>query len=364
VQKSARLISLSFLVSVAFAAAASAGPVTGRVLDPSGRAIAHAGILLVAGNAVLDRAVTEDDGTFRILTEDEGRYELRVAVEGFRAAPVLIDGQGGAQDVGSIRVQVSAFSESVVVSASQIDVPLSQASSSITVITREQLAATQVETVADALRGVPGLTVVATGGRGAVTTVFPRGGESDYSLVLVDGVQANAFGGVFDFAHLPIANVERIEVVRGPQSALFGSNAIGSVVRIITRQDSGTSVHGVLEGGGYGTTRMTAGGSAVRGPWHVNASAERSRSDGMNGRRSHAGDLISNDDYERRNAAVTGGWRDGRRSLEGQVHYGWNERGFPGPFGSNPVGAFGGIDTVSRGANDQWLAAVNGTWQT
>ena len=90
--------------------------------------------------------------------------------------------------------------------------------------------------MADALRAVPGLLVVANGGRGAVTSVFPRGGESDYSLVFVDGVQANAFGGGFDFAHLPVANIERIEIVRGPQSALYGSNAIGSVIRIVTRQ--------------------------------------------------------------------------------------------------------------------------------
>ena len=62
------------------------------------------------------------------------------------------------------------------------------------------------------------------------TGVFPRGGESNYTLVFVDGVPANAFGGGFDFAHLPTANIERIEVVRGPQSALFGSNAIGAVV--------------------------------------------------------------------------------------------------------------------------------------
>ncbi len=106
----------------------------------------------------------------------------------------------------------------------------------MTVITREDLDKHQVESVADALRTVPGLTVTANGGRGALTSVFPRGGESDYSLVLVDGVQANSFGGGFDFANLPVANIERIEIVRGPQSALYGSNAIGSVIRIVTRQ--------------------------------------------------------------------------------------------------------------------------------
>ena len=93
------------------------------------------------------------------------------------------------------------------------------------------LAARQTETVADALRLVPGFSVVASGGRGALTSLFPRGGESDYTLVLVDGVAMNVFGGGFDAAHLSTTGIERIEVVRGPQSALFGGGAIGGIVQ-------------------------------------------------------------------------------------------------------------------------------------
>ena len=92
---------------------------------------------------------------------------------------------------------------------------------------------------------MPGLTVVRSGGRGAVTSLFPRGGESDYTLVLVDGIRANDFGGGFDFAHLPVADVDRIEVVRGPQSALYGSDAIGGVVQIITRSGGAPRLDGV-----------------------------------------------------------------------------------------------------------------------
>ena len=80
------------------------------------------------------------------------------------------------------------------------------------------------------------MTVARSGGRGALTSVFPRGGESDYTLVLVDGVRANAFGGGFDFSLLPFGDVAQVEVVRGPQSALFGSDAIGGIVQVTTRQ--------------------------------------------------------------------------------------------------------------------------------
>ena len=120
-------------------------------------------------------------------------------------------------------------------------------------ITGADLRARQVHSVADALRTVPGLTVVATGGYGAVTGVFPRGGESNFTLVFVDDVPVNAFGGEYDFGHLTTENVERIEIVRGPQSALFGSNAIGSVVRVVTRRGGAPTISGTVEAGGYGT---------------------------------------------------------------------------------------------------------------
>ena len=106
----------------------------------------------------------------------------------------------------------------------------------MTVIEGADLEARQLHSVADALRSVPGLALVSTGGLGATTGLFPRGGESNYTLVVIDGVPANAFGGDFDFGQLATANIDRIEVVRGPQSALFGANAIGSVVRIVSRR--------------------------------------------------------------------------------------------------------------------------------
>src|SRR5690606_23744492 len=142
---------------------------------------------------------------------------------------------------------VSAVTESVVVSATQVEVPLSQAASTVSIITGAELEARQIHSVADALRSVPGLTVAATGGTGAVTGVFPRGGESNFTLVFIDDVPVTAFGGEFDFAHLSTVNVERIEIVRGPQSALFGSNAIGAGVRVITRKGGAPVFSGGVE---------------------------------------------------------------------------------------------------------------------
>lgn len=339
-----------------------AGPLTGRVIDPGGRAVPGAQIILTGERTPLRTTITDAAGHFTLMAPDRGRYEVRVALEGFHADPVAVQASAAARDLGALTLAISAVSESVVVSAAQVDIPLSQASSSVTVITAAEIAERQLHSVADALRSVPGFTVTGAGGYGAVTSVFPRGGESDYTLVFVDGVQANGFGGEFDFAHLSTANVERIEVVRGPQSALFGSNAIGAVVRIVTRRGGPVSGGAAIEAGSFGTMRASAATSGSRGRWEWGASAERLGSDGMNGRRSAAGLDIVNDDYLRQSVSASGGWR----GADGAVvrvdgRFARDDRGFPGPFGSNPVGAYTAIDRVSRGQYDRSQVALSGT---
>jgi vitamin B12 transporter len=119
-------------------------------------------------------------------------------------------------------------------------VPVEQVGSAVTVITGEELRQQQVRTVADALRGTPGVAVSRTGGYGSFTQVRIRGAEGNQTLVLIDGVQANnPVDGEFDFSNLAAEDIERIEVIRGPMSALYGSSAVGGVINIITRKGSG-----------------------------------------------------------------------------------------------------------------------------
>jgi outer membrane cobalamin receptor len=364
-----RLVFFFLCVSFVLAAGADAGsltPVTGHVVDPSGRAVPGATVILSGEGHWLRTAITNAAGVFSLDVPDAGRFELRIAVPGFRSEVIVLDrgqsGAGAGSDQGLtplvVRLTLSAVTESVVVSAAQVEIPLSQAASSVTVITGVELRARQVHSLADALRTVPGLTVAATGGPGAVTGVFPRGGESNFTLVFVDDVPVNAFGGEFDFAHLTTENVERIEVVRGPQSALFGSNAIGAVVRVITRRGGAPSISGTVEAGGYDTQRIAGATSGSLGGLEWGASGERFTSDGFNGERRASGLLIENDDYTRSSGTLTAGWRAGAATLRTQISHAMDERGVPGPFGTNPIGAFTAIDTVSRGNNAQTLASV------
>lgn len=127
----------------------------------------------------------------------------------------------------------------VVVTATKTEVPLKQVAASVTVITKEQIEARQVTQVSDLLRDVPGLSVRQQSSRGSVVSIFPRGGNSNFNLVLIDGVKVNDAGGAYDFGDLSTDNIERIEIVRGPHSALYGSDAMGSVIQIFTKRGTG-----------------------------------------------------------------------------------------------------------------------------
>jgi outer membrane cobalamin receptor len=334
--------------------------VTGRVVDPDGRPVAAALVLLV-GAAPVRSTTTNSRGEFTLTIPDSGRYELRVALEGFRADPVVVEASTTARDVGTLDLTVSAVSETLVVSAAQVEIPLSQSSSAVSVITGTELHERQLTTIADALRQVPGLTVARTGSAGALTSVFPRGGESDYTLVYIDGIEQNAFGGGFDFAHLATADVERVEIVRGPQSALYGSNAIGAVVRIVTREGGAPRGGASFEAGSFGTTRMAASTSGSANGWSWGGGVDRLASDGFNGSRTDSGEEIGNDRYTRTEVGGNGRWGNAAgASFGGRLRFARDDRGFPGPFGSNPIGAFSGVDLISRGTDDRWSAAIAG----
>jgi outer membrane cobalamin receptor len=333
---------------------ASAATIAGRVLDPDGRPMAAVTIVVSTPNGTLASRETGPDGRFEIADVPIGNYEVGAAAEGLAADRVRVAvPTGDSRPLLDLRLHVSAISETVVVSASHVDVPLSRAGDTVTVLTSAELEARQIGTVEDALRLVPGLTVARSGDRGALTSLFPRGGGSNYTLVLVDGIKANAFGGGFDFGHLTAADIDRIEIVRGPQSALFGSDAVGAVVQIVTRRGGRPRADALVEGGNQGTVRARAGAAGSARGWGWGAGFEQTRSDGFTGLAPATGERVSNDDDRLTHGSASIGWQRADGSdflLAGNLQR--DERGFPGPFGSNPVGAFTCVDRVSRGIND------------
>ena len=176
------------------------------------------------------------------------------------AAPILAQNQN-TQDTAD---QTPRFIlDTVVVTATRVETPLRQVSSSIAVITAGDMERSGRHTVADVLRDVGGLSVAQTGGAGNNASVFLRGAESAYTLFLIDGVEVNdpmTPGRSYSPAHLTVDQVERIEVLYGSQSTLYGSDAIAGVVNIITKRGEGKPKIGAsIEGGALGTFQSRAG---------------------------------------------------------------------------------------------------------
>lgn len=157
----------------------------------------------------------------------------------------------------------------LVVTATRLPTPAAEIGSVVTVITEDDIRARQATSVADILRTVPGLAVSRSGGGiGTQTQVRIRGAEANQTLVLIDGVKANdpGLGSEFDFGHMLTSGIARIEVLRGPQSVLYGSDAIGGVVNIITKRGSGEpAVSAAVEGGSFGTRRADLASSGELG---------------------------------------------------------------------------------------------------
>jgi outer membrane cobalamin receptor len=345
------LIALAGFVLAAPTVAAEV--IRGQAKDPQQRAVPLADVILTQGSRVVATAKTAADGRFGPIAAPPGEYELVISAAGLQSAPQRVVVTAAAGDLNlDVPLKLAAMRESVVVSASQVDRSLSRVADSVTVFEATDLITRQTETVADAVRGVPGFGVVRSGGRGAVTSFFPRGGESNYTLVLADGIPLNAFGGGFDAGHLGAAEVERIEIVRGPQSALYGADAIGGVVHVITRNGGPLRGDVSFAGGGYGTAIGRASAAGSRGAWSWGGAIDWTSSDGDTREFASAGGAVSNDDYERLAGSGSVSWSDrSTRRVRIDARFGRDERGNPGPYGSDPLGLYGGLDTVSRGVN-------------
>ncbi|MDZ7663648.1 TonB-dependent receptor domain-containing protein [Thiohalophilus sp.] len=176
-------------------------------------------------------------------------------------------------------VQAAETADTIQVTATRTAQTADESQASVTVLTREDIEASPAQSIDELLRNVPGIDITRNGGYGKNTSVFMRGTESDHVLVLVDGVRAaSATLGSFAWANFSLDNIERIEVVRGPRAALYGSDAIGGVIQIFTREAERTSLK--ITGGSHRTreaTFTTAGGK----DWRYNLEAGRSITDGI-----------------------------------------------------------------------------------
>jgi vitamin B12 transporter len=260
---------LVWLAAAAPALAQGQVSISGTIADATGAVLPGATVEAVVNGQVAAVTATGADGTYALTLPAGTLYQLRVSLDGF-APRTLASATASADADIDVALEIGALNDTIVVTASGTERTASTVAESLSVFTGEDLEALGATSVADALRTIPGLNVEATGREGGLASLFSRGAESDYNLVIIDGVRVNVSGGQFDFSRIAAAEIARIEVVRGAQSALYGSDAIGSVIQIFTHRAGASDaprLSGSFEGGSFNTVRgdlQVNGGAAGR----------------------------------------------------------------------------------------------------
>ena len=245
-----------FLFSL-FSSAARASELRGVVSDPLGAVVSHAEVTLLRDNTALAQTTTSDLGEFVFSSLTAGRYRVRANAPGFteqESSEVYVGGEKAPQI--AVPLNIGTVTQQVVVSATGTPAPDSQVGASVAVI-RDVTLAEKLD-VLEPLRLVPGLQVLQTGPRGGTTDLFVRGGNGDANKVLLDGIPANDIGGRAEFGNISSTGVDQIEVLRGPNSVLYGADALASVVSLSTRQGTTPLPEFTycIDGGNFGAKRQ------------------------------------------------------------------------------------------------------------
>jgi vitamin B12 transporter len=265
-----RLLSFRAIILMLFAAssiAQSTPTLRGKVVDQLGSRVPDAKIILLEDDKPIIDGKSGAEGSFSLAVPKAGRYNVRVTATGFATQTILVD--VGKEDAElTITLRIGALAQQIVVSATGFAISEAEVGASVSVIDSEQIGALNKLDVLEDLRLVAGAQIIQTSQRGGTTSLFMRGGESDFNKVLVDGIPVNDIGGFFDFGQLSNNGIANLEVLRGANSVLYGSDALSGVVNVTSAR--GTTVSPELkysvDGGNFGTLHQDVSlGGALRG---------------------------------------------------------------------------------------------------
>ena len=209
-----------------------------------------------------------------------------------------------AQAADSVKVNDDGSLE-LTITANRRPLSIDKTLASVSVITRKDIEQSQTQDLVDLLRQQHGISVARTGGPGSQTSVFIRGTESDHVLVLLDGVRIASATSSFDWSQIPLDQIDRVEIVRGPRAALYGSDAIGGVIEITTRQK--TTPYVAMTAGSFGTRKISTGFSSGDGVNHVSLNLARETTKGFSAKNAKSlfGFDADNDGHQKNSLGVT-----------------------------------------------------------
>lgn len=245
------------LVLGLFTLMAEAATIRGTIADSLGGAIPNAQVELLNGLTPIASATTDGAGQYQFHDISAGRYEIRADASSFdqtESKPFYV-AEGASASI-DLLLGIGVVSETITVTATGVPTPQAQVGASVTLLSKDDYA--DKLDLHEALRSVPGAQVIQSGQRGGLGELFVRGGFSDANKVLMDGITVNDVGGTVDFGVLASAGIDQIEVLRGPNSALYGSDALAGVVSVTTPRGLTPlpEITYSVEGGNFGTYRQ------------------------------------------------------------------------------------------------------------
>jgi outer membrane receptor protein involved in Fe transport len=322
--------------SAASSTKSNGASISGTVFDPDGRVVPGAQVTLLHAMAELEERETNAQGQFNFEDLQVGDYQIIARISGLDQLPTGVTLGANEKRVADLHLKLSAVQNRVVVSAGLGGELTTQTGSSLSVVGKQEIDDRGAQAALDVLRGLPGVEINQSGGRGTVTSAFIRGGDSDYNLIMIDGIPMNDFGGGFDLAPLPAEGVEQVEVIRGPQSAIYGSNAVAGTINIETVRGDGPPHFSFLgEAGSLYTWRVASEGSGLTHGFSWGYGMSRIQTRGQ----------VQNDGYRNQQLTLNLGYsRSTRREFHVHFFGDAGAVGLPGPYGSDPDEFFPGLD--------------------
>jgi outer membrane cobalamin receptor len=252
-----------------------------RVVDPQNAAVANAEVVVLGSGETtvgVGRTSARGESVFQVT---DGNYRVRVLAPSFAVSEEELQVSGNAQR--TIQLRLASAVETVNVTANGVPASGEDSGAQVATLSRDELQAMQPVMASDALRFLPGAIVNTVGRRGGQGTLFVRGGESRYNKVIVDGVPVNDPGGIFDFGVVPLPQAQRIELLKGAQSTLYGSDAMTSVVQVFSEEGHSRAPELSLgaEGGTFQTARGYAALAGAYRAWDYDVFGEQTNTQGQ-----------------------------------------------------------------------------------
>jgi vitamin B12 transporter len=352
------LLLCSVLAAATFPQAQSANAhLTGIVTDPSGAAIAGVRITVLlegVSNNRLSSTTSSSDGSFS-LSIPSGRYQIHFSSDSFATRTVPVALQPSESRSLPVRMELATLSADVLVTSQPEPIPVQQSPAPSSAVTREEIDQRQSVFIPDLLIYTPGITISRTGINGGTASLFLDGGNSNFTKVLVDGSTINAPGGSVDFSLLTTDNIDKVEVVRGAESAIYGTDAVSGVVQLFTHHgDTEIPAFSVFsEGGSYSTGRGGGQLSGLLGKFDYSGAASYFETDGE----------YPNSDYINRTLSGNFGYSfSNSNQLHLALRNNSGDAGTPGQIEFTPPSLYSRYNQELFSSNLRWDFATGSHW--